>query len=472
MSMPDATDAALSASTEVGGGAATSAATAVLVPAGNAALGGRTRSELGAAPPFSVGSQGVLFGRKPHGHAPHVFALSHPQASGQHAWIRSVEGFWLADNNSTNGTFLNGRRLSAPAPLRDGDWIYAGGEAFVFRWANPQELEAIDGELLQPFGPVPTRQPRFARLLRRLRFLAETTSELLLVGETGVGKEVYARAVHEYSQRKGAFVAINCAAIPAELVESELFGFMRGAHSQAKEGKAGVIAEAHGGTLLLDEIGDMPATAQAKLLRFVQTKEVWPLGATSARKVDVRIIGATSHLLAQTGAPGVREELMARLGANPPVLPPLCDRREDIGELIAHFMGKAVKPIDAAAFLALMTYPWPRNVRELEAVIKEALVFSKGEATVTREHLPPFVTQATPPTAPQTVAPPPQMRPVAPTEEVRRVPRAMPSREELEALLEQYRGNVNHVARKLEREWKVVKRAVDRYGIDLTRFRT
>src|SRR5262249_32937978 len=163
-----------------------------------------------------------------------------------------------------------------------------------------------------------TASPLLAVACDRLRRLAASSSELLIVGETGVGKEVYARAVHGASGRKGRFMAINCAAIPRELVESELFGYRAGAHSTAHQAKPGLIEEAESGTLFLDEIGEMTHEAQIKLLRFLQDRELTPLGATRPRQIDVRIIAATNRTLSAAGSgkthPGVRDDIVARLG--------------------------------------------------------------------------------------------------------------------------------------------------------------
>ena len=157
-------------------------------------------------------------------------------------------------------------------------------------------------ELVTPLGPVATVSPALAVACDRLRRLAPSESELFIVGETGVGKEVYARAVHDASGRKGRFMAINCAAIPRDLVESELFGYRQGAHSTAHAAKPGLIEEAEGGTLFLDEIGEMTGEAQIKLLRFLQDRELTPLGATRPRRMDVRIVAATNRTSSLTGA--------------------------------------------------------------------------------------------------------------------------------------------------------------------------
>ena len=183
-----------------------------------------------------------------------------------------------------------------------------------------------------------TASPSLAVACDRLRRLAASEGELFIVGETGVGKEVYARAVHEASKRKGKFVAINCAAIPRELVESELFGYRAGAHSTAHQAKAGLIEEAEGGTLFLDEIGEMTPEAQIKILRFLQDRELTPLGSTRPRRMDVRIIAATNRTVVGPGKSGLRDDIVARLGAAPIHLPPLRNRIEDLGALIGHFL--------------------------------------------------------------------------------------------------------------------------------------
>src|SRR5262249_39124662 len=152
---------------------------------------------------------------------------------------------------STNGTIVNGVAAQPTVKLREGSLVFLGGHAAVFRMASEEELATVQAELADPLGPVPTINPTFAIICSKLRKLAEAGKELLLTGETGAGKEVYANAIHTASGRKGRFVAINCAAIPRELVESELFGYVRGAHSQAASSKPGIIEEAEGSTLFL-----------------------------------------------------------------------------------------------------------------------------------------------------------------------------------------------------------------------------
>src|SRR5215471_6929118 len=296
--------------------------------------------------------------------------------SGQHARIARVPGGYdIEDLGSKNGTWVDNARLEAPARLRDGALVFMGNHAGVFRMVSSLEIEAMKAELVAPLGPVATASPALAVACDRLRRLAASTSELFIVGETGVGKEVYARAVHEASGRNGRFVAINCAAIPRELVESELFGYRAGAHSTAHQAKPGLIEEAEGGTLFLDEIGEMTGEAQTKLLRFLQDRELTPLGATRPRRMDVRVIAATNRVAAAggKGPAGMRDDIVARLGAAPIHLPPLRDRIEDLGVLIAHFL-RATPGVrfEQPAFRALSLHPWPLNVRELEKIVTTA----------------------------------------------------------------------------------------------------
>ena len=213
-----------------------------------------------------------------------------------------------------------------------------------------------------------------------MRRLAPSDSELLILGETGAGKEVYARAVHLASGRKGRFVAINCGAIPRELVESELFGYRQGAHSTAHQAKPGLIEEAEGGTLFLDEIGEMTGEAQIKLLRFLQDRELTPLGSTRPRRIDVRVIAATNRTAPGSdgkAAGGLRDDIVARLGAAPIHLPPLRSRIEDLGVLVAHFLRANPEPkLEQPAFRALCLHGWPLNVRELEKIITTAAILT------------------------------------------------------------------------------------------------
>jgi DNA-binding NtrC family response regulator len=434
----------------------------VLINAGHADAGGR--SEGGR---LFVIADGLELGRRPS--APpggSTWYVADGRVSARHARItRLGRTLHVVDLDSRNGTFVNGRRIEGPTKLVDGDVILIGRQAAVFRWLTGEQTRAIAEELQRPFGPTPGAAPAMALVLRRLRLLAGTAEEVLLAGETGVGKEVYAQAVHAASGRKGPFLAINCAALPVELVESELFGYARGAHSQAAQSRAGLLAQAEGGTLFLDEIGDMPAAAQAKLLRFLQTRSYQPLGGGPARNLDVRVLAATTRPARDERGEGLRSDLAGRLGAEPLILPPLRQRPEDLGALVAHFLG-APRRLEAAAFAALFSHGWPQNVRELEKVIRQAALFAEGAEVIRLEHLPMRLRA-------WNEAPPQEEGDEAEAEEPsgRRSPRPMPDRETLIRLLQQYRGNVAHVAKHLDRQWGVIQRALQKHRIDADTFR-
>jgi len=359
--------------------------------------------------------------------------------------VRMPNGrYGICDLGSTNGTWVDGVRLRPGLlhKLRDGAVIMVGSQVFVFRRATDDQLEALQDDARAPFALMPTRSPAMAMLARKLRLFARTSVDVLLTGETGVGKEVHAEALHRASGRKGAFVTINCAAIPEQLLESELFGYARGAHSTAVRPKAGLFEQAEGGTLFLDELGEMPPAGQSKLLRFLQSREVLSLGATRPRALNVRVVAATHRAAVEHGVPGLRHDLAARLGPAPVSLPPLRDRVEDVGSLASFFLGSPRLRFEPEAYLALFLHTWRGNVRELGKVLAVARAFASGEdAVLAREHLPLEIAGR--------VAPP------AHTPERRR---QRPSREELETLLSRHRGRVARVARELGRQRTLVWR--------------
>jgi two-component system, NtrC family, response regulator GlrR len=229
--------------------------------------------------------------------------------------------------------------------------------------------------------------PAFLSQVNNIPSLAGCEANVLIVGETGTGKELYARAIHYRSARAGKpFMPVNCGAIPADLVENELFGHERGAYTSASSLQSGLIADANGGTLFLDEIDCLPLMAQVKLLRFLQEKEYRPLGSTTMRHANVRIIAASNLDLQEAVGNGkVRQDLFYRLNVISLVLPPLRERREDIPLLARHFLDKYSREfnkrtIDFApeALNSIMLHSWPGNVRELEHVIERTVVLCKG----------------------------------------------------------------------------------------------
>ena len=237
------------------------------------------------------------------------------------------------------------------------------------------------------FGEIVGESAALRRVLKEVETVAPTGSTVLIRGETGTGKELIARALHELSPRRDrTFVKVNCAAIPTGLLESELFGHEKGAFTGAICQKVGRFELAHQGTLLLDEVGDIPPELQPKLLRVLQEQEFERLGGTKTIRVDVRLVAATHRDLARMVADGrFREDLYYRLNVFPLVLPPLRERPEDIPRLVRHFtqrfarrMGRRIETIPSAVMEALVRYPWPGNIRELQNVIERAVILSPG----------------------------------------------------------------------------------------------
>jgi two-component system, NtrC family, response regulator len=230
-------------------------------------------------------------------------------------------------------------------------------------------------------------------IIQRAERVAETKSTVLITGETGTGKELIARAIHNRSaQRDMPLIKVNCAAIPESLLESELFGHVRGAFTGAATTKKGKFALADGGTIFLDEIGTMSPALQSKLLRVLQEREFEPLGSERTEKIDVRVIAATNRDLRQMVAEGkFQEDLFYRLNVIPIELPPLRERRDDIPALVDHFLkkhaqrtGRRIERIDDGVLGQLQQYDWPGNVRELENVIERAVVLSTGPVITAR----------------------------------------------------------------------------------------
>jgi DNA-binding NtrC family response regulator len=229
------------------------------------------------------------------------------------------------------------------------------------------------------------RSRRMQDVIRTAELVAQSKSTVLITGETGTGKELVARAIHDRSaQREMPLIKVNCAAIPETLLESELFGHVRGAFTGATANKKGKFALADGGSIFLDEIATMSPALQAKLLRVLQEREFEPLGAERSQKVDVRVIAATNRDIRQMVAEGkFQEDLYYRLNVIPVAIPPLRERKEDIPILVEHFIskhaqraGKRAEGIDEDALQALQAYDWPGNVRELENTIERAVVLS------------------------------------------------------------------------------------------------
>jgi DNA-binding NtrC family response regulator len=236
--------------------------------------------------------------------------------------------------------------------------------------------------------------PRMQEVLSKAKAAAATRATVLLLGESGTGKEVVARAIHAMSpDRDQAFVPVHCGAIPENLIESELFGYTKGAFTDARKDTPGKFREAHGGTIFLDEVGTMPLSAQVRLLRVLQEREVQPLGGGTPVKVDVRVIAATNQDLWKAVQDGkFREDLFYRLEVVPLKLPPLRDRREEVPFLAQHFLNRKArehglypKAIHPSVDALLMALPWPGNVRQLENAVERAIILTATRPVLTRD---------------------------------------------------------------------------------------
>ena len=296
--------------------------------------------------------------------------LDDPGSSRQHARVeRRGDGVLATDLGSRNGTWVDGVRVGKSAALagrqavlRVGRALFVVADVAPYFRPRPEELRGL-------IGGASLDEARDAVLT-----IGPTRSPVLVLGQTGTGKEVIARLVHETSERPGPFVALNCAAVPGELVDAELFGHARGAFSGATRERTGLFRTAHGGTLFLDEIGEMPAPVQAKLLRTLETGEVRPVGDDQPLMVDTRVVAATNRdvdELIESGA--FRGDLLHRLAGLRVRLPPLRDRREDVPLLALAFAASAGAEVSHAALERLMLHPWPGNVRELRNVVAAAV---------------------------------------------------------------------------------------------------
>jgi PAS domain S-box-containing protein len=284
------------------------------------------------------------------------------------------------------------------AVLRDKKGKIIGGVE-IFR--DLSLIKELDREIhaKYSFHDIISKHPAMINLFRILPDIARSEAIVLIQGKSGTGKELFAHAIHNLSpRREGPLIIVNCAALPETLLESELFGYRKGALTDAKQDKPGRFQLAEGGSIFLDEIGDIPPAVQAKLLRVVESREFEPLGGTTPVKADVRIIAATNRDLQRLVGKGqFRDDLYYRLNVMRIDLPPLRERGGDLPLLIDHFirkfnrkMGKEIQGVSEEAMNTLMNHPYPGNVRELENIIEHAFILCKG-SYVLKEHLPPYL---------------------------------------------------------------------------------
>jgi transcriptional regulator with GAF, ATPase, and Fis domain len=454
------------------------------------------------APAYPFTKPAVIIGRD----AGADVCVPEQAVSRYHARItRQAERWVLSDLGSRNGTMVDGAFITSDVDLEHLHEIRVGDAIFKFVAAAADQYAGyhIDG---RTFGAAATRAPRaitalvggwqMSHIADELERIAPTQLSCVILGETGTGKEVAARELHRVSGRRGSLQAINCTAIPHNLLESELFGYRRGAFSGADRDKPGLITLANGGTLFLDEIGDMPLDAQAKLLRVLQSREVFPLGATAPERVDVRVVCATHRNLQKDVKEGkFRGDLFARVSEHLVALPPLRERKEDILRLAQLFAARYADGRSAASprpgqnlgtsaaltfsfsfMVALLHYDWPFNVRELESCVKRAVVLAEGQ-TIDSAQLPDAIAALMreygqpPPTTLRANNPPASFTPPPPLVATSPVRRAPPTEDELRGMLARHRGNVAAVGRELGKERMQVHRWMKRYGISIEDYR-
>jgi DNA-binding NtrC family response regulator len=416
---------------------------------GDEGVGGRT---------ILLRGERIYLGREP---GPDGFAIDASEVSRRHASLErgaaDGDAWTIADCGSRNGVFVDGVRIAVSTPLRHGAVVRVGPVLFVC-----EDTTIVAPLAANPVGRLIGNSMAMRHLRRDVRTVAPTVVPVLVEGETGAGKEVVAGALHEASGRSGPFVAVNCAAIPTELAEGELFGRVAGAYTGAATASRGLVAAAAGGTLFLDEIGELSLDAQAKLLRLLATGEVRAVGSSTPRIVDVRVVTATNRDLdAEVAAGRFRGDLLARIAVWRMPVPPLRQRREDILALTELFLSRERAPLRLTvhAAEALVLHAWPYNVRELEQTVRQIAVRGASGGVVRLEHLPAVVAG---PLAARIEARP-RVLPLA----VMIDRTVAPGRDVLLRVLDHFAGNVTEAARFFGKDRKQVYRWAERLGIEL-----
>jgi two-component system response regulator GlrR len=309
--------------------------------------------------------------------------IQDPTVSRVHAELETRDnGLWVRDLGSRNGTFVDGLQVSG-ARVPDKGKIRFGSAELVIDY-DPTRRRPIEVSPNDTFGRLVGTSVRMRELFATLARVAAMDASVLIHGETGTGKELVAQAIHDASPRAHRpFVVVDCAALPENLLDAELFGHARGAFTGAVGSRTGAIEAADGGTVFLDEIGELPVPMQPKLLRVLESRTVRRVGETSYRTVDVRFISATHRdLIRMVGAGEFREDLFFRLSVIPVEVPPLRERRDDIERLVNHFLSSSGEtgPVDPQLMRELLDRPWRGNVRELRNFVERARALGANEA--------------------------------------------------------------------------------------------
>lgn len=405
--------------------------------------------------------------------------IDHPSVSRRHACIHVNETIRIEDLGSANGTQVGERTLGAgqSAQWIPGELLQVGAATLFLQSATGGHTLPTARALVHGSGsPWPSTGP-MARIHQVLELVAPGDITVLLLGETGVGKELAADVVHRYSRRATKpFVQLNCAALPESLLESELFGYERGAFTGADRVKPGLLETADAGTVFLDEVGEMPLPTQAKLLRVLESRQVSRLGALAPRAIDVRFVAATNRDLGeQVNAGSFRKDLLFRLSGMPVYLPPLRERQDEIVPLAQHFveessakLGRPSSRLGAAALHALCAYAWPGNVRELRNVMERAVLLC-NRGTIEPEHLALEVpmTLSGPAPAPPSVPPPPSSSAFASETGDLNLRRAMSDyeRERITLALDHAGGNQTKAAELLGISRRALVAKIAEYGL-------
>ncbi len=398
--------------------------------------------------------------------------LVDPTLSSRHLRITRRPASWeLCDLGSKNGTFVGDHRIDRHAV--SGTVLLRVGQVGLLLRPDADDDPSAPDDLAVDALPGPpglhTLEPGLARRFEDLRRIARADAAVLVGGETGTGKELIARAVHALSGREGPFVAVNCGALSEGLLHAELFGHRKGAFSGATADREGWVLASSGGTLFLDELAELPAAAQAALLRVVQEREVVAVGDTRPCPVDLRIVSATHRELeAMVAAGEFREDLLARLAGFRLSLPPVRERVADRGLLVRALLSRrpdaARVRFGAGAVDRLLHAPWPRNVRELERALTTALALT-DDGAVEAEHLPAVETTGAP--ASSAVSPRSSDRhPVARTDGGDEALRA-----EVRRRLVEHGGNVSAVARAMGKHRQQVQKWIRRFALDVEAIR-
>ena len=389
--------------------------------------------------------------------------LDDAKVSRRHCELRLVEeGVEVRDCDSRNGTFVDGVRVST-AIAAIGATLKVGDTTLQLTNAEPL---GIDPSTRDRFGGLIGRSAVMREIFAVLELVAPSEATVLLIGESGTGKELAARAVHDHSRRPGGpFVVFDCSSVKPELIESQLFGHVRGAFTGAAQARDGAFVRATGGTLFIDELGELPLDLQGRLLRALESRTVQALGSDSETSVDVRIVAATHRdLSAMVAQRTFRFDLYQRISVVQLQLPPLKARLDDIAPLVEHFYeGRKVSPgpIDGAGLAALQGRVWPGNVRELRNVLERAFVLS-GETAPAFATLTPWLGRSNASSATQ--APRPAELAGAFKEAKARSVEAF-ERSYLDALMRRFDGNISHAATFAELSRHHVRELLVKHGL-------